>query len=225
MTDKFTFYEEHGVEEYYVYDPDLNRLMAFVRRDDILRRVRPVDSFVSPRLGIRFQMTEPEMTIYGPDGKQFLTFEELKDAQESRSNAPTRQSNWLPKCNNAPTGRRTSCAACLASKRHRKRFKNCSNSCNNPWRESCVETQARTSGGIAMSWGRLPSLPNCGQTWKSAPRPPLATNAISSILAPTGTDRLEYAKAFRQREMPRLPPGAGLFRERSVGFSILMSHG
>jgi Uma2 family endonuclease len=52
MDDKLAFYEEHGVEEYYFYDPDTNRLKVFLRRGDVLRRVRPADGFVSPRLGI-----------------------------------------------------------------------------------------------------------------------------------------------------------------------------
>jgi Uma2 family endonuclease len=78
MDDKQLFYEEHGVEEYYVYDPDHNRLMAWLRQGNILRRVRPMQGLVSPRLGIRFDLTGPEMTVYGPDGRRFLTFEELE---------------------------------------------------------------------------------------------------------------------------------------------------
>src|SRR5262245_3685573 len=46
MDDKQAFYEEHGVEEYYIYDPDRNRLMIFVRQGEVLRRVRPVQGFV-----------------------------------------------------------------------------------------------------------------------------------------------------------------------------------
>jgi Uma2 family endonuclease len=78
MDDKFVFYEEYGVEEYYVYDPETNRLMAFIRRGDILRRVRPVEGYVSPRLGIRFDLSGPEMVVYRPDGQRFLSFEELE---------------------------------------------------------------------------------------------------------------------------------------------------
>jgi Uma2 family endonuclease len=81
MDDKQALYEEYGVEEYYVYDPDSHRLKVFVRRGDVLRRVRPVEGFVSPRLGIRFNLEGPEMVIYGPDGRPFLTFEELEVAR------------------------------------------------------------------------------------------------------------------------------------------------
>jgi Uma2 family endonuclease len=81
MDEKQAFYEEHGVEEYYVYDPDHNRLKAFVRRGRVLRRVRPVNGCVSPRLGIRFDLSGSELIITGPDRQRFLTYEELKAAR------------------------------------------------------------------------------------------------------------------------------------------------
>ncbi|HKI36165.1 MAG TPA: Uma2 family endonuclease [Gemmataceae bacterium] len=78
MADKHDFYEQHGVEEYYVYNPDKNSLVVYVRRGEVLRRVRPADGFVSPRLKIRFQLTAPEMTVYRPDGRPFLMFDQLE---------------------------------------------------------------------------------------------------------------------------------------------------
>lgn len=82
MFDKAAFYEEHGVEEYYVYDPDSNRLDISVRRGGMLMPHRQVENFVSPRLGIRFDLSGEEMIVYGPDGRRFLTFEELKLARD-----------------------------------------------------------------------------------------------------------------------------------------------
>jgi Uma2 family endonuclease len=79
MTDKFTFYEEHGVEEYYIFDPDTNRLFVYLRRGDMLRRIREVNGWVSPRLGVRFDLSGTEMVVYGPDGQRFLSYEELTD--------------------------------------------------------------------------------------------------------------------------------------------------
>jgi Uma2 family endonuclease len=81
MEDKRLFYEEHGVEEYYVYDPDDNHLMIFVRRGEVFVRVRNLGTFVSPRLGIRFDLSGPEMVVYRPDGRPFLSFEELELAR------------------------------------------------------------------------------------------------------------------------------------------------
>jgi Uma2 family endonuclease len=82
MADKHAFYEEHGVEEYYVYDPDANRLHAYVRRGEALVRVRRVEGFASPRLGVRFDLSGPEMVVRYPDGRPFLTFEELAGKRE-----------------------------------------------------------------------------------------------------------------------------------------------
>jgi Uma2 family endonuclease len=78
MVEKHAFYEEYGAEEYYIYDPDKNSLAVYQRRGDVLRRSRPVDGFVSPRLGVMFRMTQPEMTVLYPDGRPFLSFEELE---------------------------------------------------------------------------------------------------------------------------------------------------
>jgi Uma2 family endonuclease len=89
MLDKFAFYEVHGVEEYYVYDPDHNQPTGYLRRGDTLVRVRNMDGFVSPRLGIRFDLSSgPELIVRYPDGRPFLTFEELaaeRDQLEKRT--------------------------------------------------------------------------------------------------------------------------------------------
>jgi len=81
MANKLAFYEDHGVEEYYIYDPDLNGLVVYVRQGTVLRRIRPADGHVSSRLGIRFDLSGAEMTVFGPDGQRFLSFEELRVEQ------------------------------------------------------------------------------------------------------------------------------------------------
>jgi Uma2 family endonuclease len=78
MTDKLAFYDDHGVEEYYLYDPDSNHLHGWVRRGEVLIRVRQMNGFVSPRLEIRFDLSGPELVVRYPDGRPFLTFEELE---------------------------------------------------------------------------------------------------------------------------------------------------
>ncbi len=87
MADKLDWYDRHGVEEYYVYDPDRNRLAVYVRRGEVLRRMHPADGFASPRLKIRFQMTTPEMMVYRPDGRPFLTFDQLEAARAQAEEA------------------------------------------------------------------------------------------------------------------------------------------
>jgi Uma2 family endonuclease len=78
MVDKLQFYDEHGVEEYYVYDPDANRLLAYARGQAALRLVPFRGHYTSPRLGVRFDLTGPEMAVFHPDGRRFLTYEELE---------------------------------------------------------------------------------------------------------------------------------------------------
>jgi Uma2 family endonuclease len=78
MADKLAFYDDYGAEEYYLYDPDGNRLHGYGRRGQTLARVRPMNGFVSPRLGVRFDLSGPELVVYWPDGRPFLTFEELE---------------------------------------------------------------------------------------------------------------------------------------------------
>jgi Uma2 family endonuclease len=77
MVDKLMFYEDYGAEEYYVYNPDTNRLVGYVRRGELLRPQRSMNGFVSPRLGIYYDLSGPELVVRYPDGRPFLTFEEL----------------------------------------------------------------------------------------------------------------------------------------------------
>jgi Uma2 family endonuclease len=76
MTFKFKFYEHYGVEEYYVYDPDEHELSGWIREGNELRQIENMNGWVSPRLGIRFEMTETQLYIYGPDGRRFTTLTE-----------------------------------------------------------------------------------------------------------------------------------------------------
>jgi Uma2 family endonuclease len=78
MSQKLLFFDHHGVEEYYIYNPDTNELQVWLRGDLGLEWVAPAQAWVSPRLGIRFDLTQADLTIYRPDGQRFLTFVELE---------------------------------------------------------------------------------------------------------------------------------------------------
>jgi Uma2 family endonuclease len=74
MSRKFDFYQQYGVEEYYIYDPDDFDLSGWRRiaEEDRLRLIDPIDGWVSPRLGVRFDAPgDREMIIYHPDGTPF----------------------------------------------------------------------------------------------------------------------------------------------------------
>jgi Uma2 family endonuclease len=85
MYRKLRFYEEHGVEEYYLYDPDHSDLEGWLRDDEGLSEIRDLNGWTSPRLGVRFDTTASELTIYGPDGHRFLTYQELAAERERAS--------------------------------------------------------------------------------------------------------------------------------------------
>jgi Uma2 family endonuclease len=79
---KFEFYDRYGVEEYYVYDPDNLILSGWLRSGTSLQPIASMDGWVSPRLGIRFELSGDELVILRPDGERFLTFRELQEQRE-----------------------------------------------------------------------------------------------------------------------------------------------
>ncbi len=82
MIQKFKFYEHYGVEEYYLYNPEKMDLTIWQRRDQELEAVESADGWVSPRLGLRFQLSETELQIFGHDGAPFVSFVELAQMRE-----------------------------------------------------------------------------------------------------------------------------------------------
>lgn len=87
MQRKFEFYERYGVEEYYLYDPDRVTLAGWLRDGARLRPIAQMHGWTSPRLGVRFDLSGPELVIYDPQGQPFLTFVELKDRQRQAQQA------------------------------------------------------------------------------------------------------------------------------------------
>jgi Uma2 family endonuclease len=83
MERKLLFYDRHGVEEYYVYDPALCDLQVWLRSDLGLDLVDIGQDWVSPRLGIRFDLSTGELALYHPDGNPFLSFLELEQRAET----------------------------------------------------------------------------------------------------------------------------------------------
>lgn len=86
MAKKLKFYERYGVEEYYIYDPDKIDLNGWLRHQENqkngLEVIEEMNGWVSPRLGIRFQLTPQTLEIYRPDGEKFLTSVELAQQRE-----------------------------------------------------------------------------------------------------------------------------------------------
>jgi Uma2 family endonuclease len=78
MEDKRAFYERHGAEEYYIVYPEFPAFVeGWVRKGDRLERVPDMKTWVSPRLGIRFEVRRGLLSVIRPDGMKFLNYVEL----------------------------------------------------------------------------------------------------------------------------------------------------
>jgi len=94
MNKKQVFYDRRGVEEYYLYDPERNDFSGWMRSQGRLDVIDGMENWVSPRLGIRFDLSGEELQIYRPDGQPFASYEEvsrrLEQAQQRIQQAEQR---------------------------------------------------------------------------------------------------------------------------------------
>ncbi|WP_435184750.1 Uma2 family endonuclease [Cylindrospermopsis raciborskii G7] len=91
MDKKKLFYLKHGVEEYYVYDPDRISLEVSIRENNSFKEIKDFSVWTSPRLNIRFDMTGDELVIYYPDGGRFLSPVELSNYAEQENQRAERE--------------------------------------------------------------------------------------------------------------------------------------
>jgi Uma2 family endonuclease len=85
MGRKLRFYEQYGVQEYYLYDPESGDLEGWLRSDGKLVEIPRMAGFVSPLLQIRFEPGEgpDNLTILDPRGVPFATYVELVEQREA----------------------------------------------------------------------------------------------------------------------------------------------
>ena len=76
--EKLQFYDRYGVDEFYTWDQTRRFFTAFVRDGGELRPVDVTEGWVSPRLGIRFEVKDDTLVIFRPDGTPFLTLTEME---------------------------------------------------------------------------------------------------------------------------------------------------
>jgi Uma2 family endonuclease len=75
---KRSFYQQHGVDEYYLWDPDRRDLLGWVREGAHFHEIIEMDGWVSPRLGLRFGRTaDGDLQLFDPEGRLFRTYAEL----------------------------------------------------------------------------------------------------------------------------------------------------
>ncbi|MCT7952193.1 Uma2 family endonuclease [Ancylothrix sp. C2] len=90
MDRKLLFYERYGVEEYYIYNPENNQLRGWLRDEDGLQVIASIAGWVSPRMGIRFELSTEKLDIFRPDGNQFFSYVEtcqLLEEEQQRTEA------------------------------------------------------------------------------------------------------------------------------------------
>ena len=86
MHRKHDFYNNYGVQEYYLYDPHNNEFLVWQRTLDNLSPVDFVGGWVSPLLGIRFQPTTEHLQIFHRDGEPFLSYLQIRETlQQERA--------------------------------------------------------------------------------------------------------------------------------------------
>ncbi len=101
MARKLLFYERFGVEEYYIYDPDRNRLTGYQRNGKHLVEISTMHNWVSPRLGIRFVPQVGNLELFTPNGEKFLSPVEIdqrrQQAEQRADRAESAQTQAIPK--------------------------------------------------------------------------------------------------------------------------------
>lgn len=100
MEKKRQFYEKYGAEEYYIIYPEEPSpgVEGWLRRGDELVSVEEMNGFTSLRLGIRFEVDELNVRVFGPNGREFLSPDEIAselEAAELREEAIRREKEKL----------------------------------------------------------------------------------------------------------------------------------
>ena len=95
MAKKLVFYDRYRVEEYYIYNPENDNLEIWIRNDGSLDRILENHNWISPRLGIRFDVSANELQIYRPDGTKFYSYIEINTKLEQESQRAEQASQQL----------------------------------------------------------------------------------------------------------------------------------
>ena len=84
---KQQFYQRYGVQEYYIHDPDKGKLKGWIRSGDKLLVIEQMQGWVSPCLGVRFELYGKELKLYNSKGESFATYVEVAQRAEEAEEA------------------------------------------------------------------------------------------------------------------------------------------
>ena len=105
MQIKFDFYQQHGIEEYYLYDPKKNRLQGWLRKGEKLEEITTMEGWKSPCLEIRFSTSEGDLVLFHPNGDRFVDYVEVvkqRDrAQQEKERAQQEKERERQRADNA----------------------------------------------------------------------------------------------------------------------------
>jgi Uma2 family endonuclease len=87
MEEKFQFYKDYQVQEYYLYAQDTGQLKGWIRGGGQLRPIVSMNGWQSPRLGIRFELIDKELSLYRPNGKPFTRHHEEVERADAEARA------------------------------------------------------------------------------------------------------------------------------------------
>ena len=88
ILEKIDLYDELGVEEFYIYDPDRETLRGFHRRDNEWTPIAQMQGWVSPRLAIRFGLEAGQLVLEDPAGNRFVsTVERARRQRQAEAHA------------------------------------------------------------------------------------------------------------------------------------------
>ena len=79
---KLEFYQDYGVEEYYLFYPEKGIVKGWLRRGSILEEIPSMSGWVSPRMSVRFEIEDKELQLYSRDGERFETFVEIIEGRK-----------------------------------------------------------------------------------------------------------------------------------------------
>lgn len=85
LLNKYKFYQQYGVQEYYLLRPENQTIEGWVREVDELVDVAEMNNFKSPSLGISFKVLDNKVEIYHSDDKPFETYAQISERQEQRN--------------------------------------------------------------------------------------------------------------------------------------------
>lgn len=96
MQVKREFYEQYGVEEFVIIDPDTDSFTIYERSNEELKQVNiRGNQWISPRLGIQLLRTSDGVKALYPDGTPFKTAEEMSEESNFYQQEMKRQKEEL----------------------------------------------------------------------------------------------------------------------------------